>query len=137
MLTEPNAVVATYARHVNPAFVKLLGLLGYGRVFVRARDVWLWDDAERRYLDFLAGFGVFNLGHNHPRLAQRLRASLGSETPQLVHTGPSVEAARCAEALAARVAAPLEVALFATGGAEAVEAAVKLARAATGRAGIL
>jgi putrescine aminotransferase len=137
VLTEPGAAVAAYARHVNPAFVRLLGLLGYGRVFVRALDVWLWDDAGRRYLDFLAGFGAFNLGHNHPRLVRRLREALAGETPQLVHTAPSVDAARCAEALAARLAAPLEVALFATGGAEAVEAAVKLARAATGRTGVL
>ena len=137
MLTEPQSAVGAYARHVNPAFVKLLGLLGYGRVFTRALDVWLWDDAGRRYLDTLAGFGTFNLGHNHPRLARRLQAFLGEEAVQLSHTAPSAHAARCAEALAARVPAPLEVALFATGGAEAVEAAVKLARAATGRTGVL
>jgi putrescine aminotransferase len=136
VLTEAAAVSA-YARHVNPAFVKLLGLLGYGRVFARARDVWLWDDAGRQYLDALAGFGTFNLGHNHPRLVGRLQEFLAGEAVQLSHTAPSAHAARCAEALAARLPAPLEVALFATGGAEAVEAAVKLARAATGRRGVL
>jgi putrescine aminotransferase len=136
VLTGATAV-ATYARHVNPAFVKLQGLLGYGRVFTRAQDVWIWDDAGRRYLDALAGFGTFNLGHNHPRLVARLREFLGTEALQLSHTAPSAHAARCAAALAARLPAPLEIALFATGGAEAVEAAVKLARAATGRRGVL
>ena len=49
--------MAKYARHVNPSFVKLLGMFGYGRLFVRARDVWVWDHRDRQYLDFLAGFG--------------------------------------------------------------------------------
>jgi len=60
--------VERYARHVNPAFVRLLGVFGYGRVFTRAQDVWVWDDEGRQYLDFLAGFGAVNIGHNHPRL---------------------------------------------------------------------
>jgi len=137
VLIEPGAAVETYARHVNPAFVKLLGLLGYGRVFTRALDVWLWDETGRRYLDALAGFGTFNLGHNHPRLVGQLQAFLGAEAVQLTHTAPSTHAAGCAEALAARAPAPLEIVLFATGGAEAVEAAVKLARAATGRGRVL
>ena len=67
---------AQYARHVDPAFVKLLGVLGYGRVFTRAEGVYVWDDRGRRYLDLLAGFGSVNIGHNHPRLVARLHALL-------------------------------------------------------------
>jgi putrescine aminotransferase len=128
--------VARYARHVNSAFVRLLGVYGYGRLFVRARDVWLWDSRERQYLDFLAGFGAVNLGHNHPRLRQRLHAFLDEEALNLCHVGPSKHAADLAEALA-RLAAPLEVCLFSSSGAEAVEAGLKLARAVTRRAGFL
>lgn len=127
--------VARYARHVNPAFVKLLGVLGYGRVFVRARDVWLWDAEGRRYLDALAGFGSLNLGHNHPRLVARLSRFLADEPVHVLHVGPARPEAELAERLAAL--SGLDVALFTTSGAEAVEAALKLARAATGRSGFV
>jgi len=131
-----HPAVALYARHVNPAFVKLLGVFGYGRLFVRARDVWVWDHAGRQYLDFLAGFGSANVGHNHPRLIERLRAFLDEEALNLCHVGPSARAAELAAALA-HLADPLTVCLFASSGAEAVEAGLKLARAATGRPGFL
>jgi putrescine aminotransferase len=134
--TSDHPAVAKYARHVNPAFVKLLGLFGYGRLFVRARDVWVWDHGGRQYLDFLAGFGSANVGHNHSRLRERLRAFLDEEALNLCHVGPSAHAAELAEALA-ELADPLTVCLFASGGGEAVEAGLKLARAATGRAGFL
>jgi putrescine aminotransferase len=131
-----HPAVAKYARHVNPAFVKLLGLFGYGRLFVRARDVWVWDHQGRQYLDFLAGFGSANVGHNHPRLTERLRTFLDEEALNLCHVGPSAHAAELAEALA-KLAESLTVCLFASSGGEAVEAGLKLARAATGRAGFL
>ena len=128
-----SATAAQYARHVDPAFVKLLGVLGYGRVFTRAEGVFVWDDKGRRYLDLLAGFGSVNLGHNHPRLISRLRAFLDEQPLNLSHTGPSPHAARLAEALASAAGPPLEMTLFSNSGAEAVEAAIKAARAATRR----
>jgi putrescine aminotransferase len=127
-----NPVAEKYARHVNPQFIKLLGVLGYGRVFGRALDARVWDDQGREYLDFLAGFGAVNIGHNHPRLLRRLRDFLDRQPMNLVHVGPCAEAAELAEALAG-LAKPLEIALYASGGGEAVESALKLARAATGR----
>jgi len=121
-----------YVRHVNPEFVRLLGILGYGRVFVRAQDVWVWDDQGRRYLDFLAGFGAVNIGHNHPRIAKRLHDFLESGAIVLNHVGLSVEASELAAALA-ELTPPLEMASFANSGSEAVENGMKLARAATRR----
>src|SRR3954470_15748213 len=102
--------VARYARHVNPTFVRLLGVYGYGRLFVRASDVWVWDSQGRQYLDFLAGFGAVNLGHNPQRLRQRLHAFLDEEALNLCHIGPSAHTALLAEKLA-RLASPLEVCL--------------------------
>lgn len=133
----PHPAIARYARHVNPEFVRLLGILGYGRVFVRARDVWIWDDRDRQYLDMLAGFGSVNLGHNNPRLQRRLQEFLLGDPLNLCHIGPSVHTAELAEALVRRCGDPLLVAHFSSSGAEAVEAAMKLARAATGRKGFL
>jgi putrescine aminotransferase len=128
-----TTTVAQYARHIDPALVKLLGSLGYGRVFTRASGACVWDDRGRRYLDLLAGFGSVNIGHNHPRLRARLHAFLDEEPLNLSHTGPSPYAASLAAALAEAAGPPLEMSLFATGGAEAVEAAIKAARAATRR----
>ena len=50
---ERHPVVADYERYVNPAFVKLLGTFGYGRVFVRAKGTSIWDDQGRQYLCLL------------------------------------------------------------------------------------
>jgi putrescine aminotransferase len=125
-----------YAEHMNPAFVKLLGAFGYGRVFVGARQSRLWDHEGREYLDFLAGFGANSLGHNHPRLRERMREILLDDVPNLVHTGPQVHAADLAFELTRRTG-PLTMCLLSCTGAEAVETGLKLARAATGRPGIL
>jgi len=132
-----HPAVQQFARHVNPAFVKLLGMLGFGRLFVRARDVWMWDHEGKEYLDFLAGFGAVSLGHNHPRLLERLRRFLSEEPLNLCHMSPSPQAGELAAALAQRAGESLSVCLFSNSGAEAVDAGLKLARAATGRAPVL
>jgi putrescine aminotransferase len=127
-----HPAVDQYARHVNPAFVRVLGTLGYGRVFVKAKGMHLWDHEGRRYLDFLAGFGAVNLGHNPSRLIDGLIAALKDDLPNVLHVGPQPLAGELAEELARRVPG-LPISLFANGGGEAVEEALKLARAATGR----
>ena len=132
-----DSVVDLYARHVNPAFVRLLGTFGYGRVFVRARGCTLFDDQEREYLDMLAAFGACNLGHNPPRLVEKMQSFLGEEAMNLIHVGPQPHAARLAADLAQVLKPPLEVSLFSNSGGEAVEAAIKLARAASGRSAIV
>lgn len=127
-----HPAVDKYAKHINPAFVKLLGAFGYGRVFVRATGARLWDHEGREYLDFLAGFGAHNIGHNHPVLREKMREFLLDDVPNLVHVGPPVYAAELAEELARR-AGPLTSCLFSCTGSDAVEAGLKLARAATGK----
>ena len=133
MAFAAHPVAAQYARHVNRAFIELLDVLGYGRMFTRARDVWVWDDQGVRYLDLLAGFGALNVGHNHPRLKAALQGFLGEDALHLCHVGPSRYSAELAAALVALLPASFEVCLFSSGGAQAVEAAIKIARAATDR----
>ncbi|MBI5547868.1 MAG: aminotransferase class III-fold pyridoxal phosphate-dependent enzyme, partial [Deltaproteobacteria bacterium] len=70
-----------HREHVNPAFVSLLTMAGYGRTFVRASGMELEDDQGRRYLDFCSGYGVLNLGYNHPRVKQALREVLEADLP--------------------------------------------------------
>ena len=122
-----------FGRHVNPGFVRLVGLLGYARIFTRASGMKMWDHEGREYLDFLAGFGTFNIGHNHPRLVENLREFLTTEAPNVLHIAPQPLAAELAQKLSRLTGGALEIALFCAGGGEAVEAGLKLARAATGR----
>jgi len=131
-----NPSVQRYARHVNPAFVKLLGAFAYGRVLVRGEGTRLWDDEGRVYEDFLAGFGATNLGHNHPRLIAAIAEHFATMPANLVHVGPQVHAGDLADALAER-AGPLTMSAFASSGGEAVEIALKLARGYTRRSGFL
>ena len=129
--------LARYARYVNPGFAELLSALDYGRAFVRARGARLWDAEGREYADFLAGFGVHNIGHNHPRLLAALRESLASEAPSMLNIDAPACQAALAETLCRLTHPELCRAFFAGGGAEAVEMALKTARAATGREAIL
>src|SRR5947199_5567180 len=88
-----NAAIEKHAQYINPAFIKLLGVFGYGRVFQRALDVWIWDQQGRKYLDLLAGFGSANIGHNHPRLIAQLHEFLNREILNFCHIGPSIHMA--------------------------------------------
>ncbi len=130
-------VRSTYARHVNPTFTKLLGVLGYGRVWTRAEGCRLFDGDGRSYVDMLAGFGALNLGHSHPAIVRALGDALAALPVHVCHAGPTPHEARLAERLVRAAGAPFEIALLSSSGAEAVEAAIKVARAATRRAGIL
>src|SRR5262245_33719396 len=135
-MSASHPAVQEYATHVNPAFVKLLGALRYGRVFVRAKGTSLFDSDGNEYLDCLASFGTMNLGHNPPKLLERLGAMLVDDVPNVVHTGIPIHAAELAAAIA-RLTAPLSRVLFSTTGGEAIGSAIKLARAATRRKSIV
>jgi putrescine aminotransferase len=137
MTQSQHPSTQAYAKHVNPSFIQLLGVLGFGRVFTKAQDVWVWDTQGQRYLDCLAAFGSVNVGHNHPRLVARLHELLDAQAFHFCLVGPAMGAAALAQGLAQRLDEPLEVSLFASSGAEAVEAGLKLARAATGRTDFL
>ncbi len=93
--------------------------------FTRGEGVWLWDEAGRRYLDALAGIAVNGLGHAHPRLVRAIADQAG----QLIHTSNIYRVLR-QEQLADRLCAlsGMAQAFFCSSGAEANEAAIKLAR---------
>jgi 4-aminobutyrate aminotransferase/(S)-3-amino-2-methylpropionate transaminase len=98
----------------------------------------LWDAAGHRYIDFVGGIGVMNVGHNHPRVMAAVREQLDRFT----HTAFQVVMYESYLRLAERLCevAPgrgAKKAIFFSTGAEAVENAVKIARAATGRSAIV
>ncbi|SPA02264.1 4-aminobutyrate aminotransferase, PLP-dependent [Cupriavidus taiwanensis] len=104
----------------------------------RAENAELWDIEGRRYIDFAAGIAVLNTGHRHPRLMQAVQEQLQRFTHTAYQIVPYAGYIELAEQINRRVpgAWPKKTALFTTG-AEAVENAVKIARAATGRAGVI
>ncbi len=132
-----NAIYERHERYINPGFVKRLATLGYARTIVRARGSELIDADGHAYLDFMAAFGAVPLGYNHPALVAEAKRSLDAEAPSFLHVAPAEQAGLLAEALAARLGAPLTVSFFANSGTEAVEGALKLAYAATRRARVL
>ncbi|MCU0658692.1 MAG: aminotransferase class III-fold pyridoxal phosphate-dependent enzyme [Polyangiaceae bacterium] len=132
MKTSDRPEVQRYARHVNPHLVSLLGVLGYGRLFTRAQGERIEDHRGNSYLDALAGFGSVPLGHHPERLRVRFEQALDEE-PWGEDEGP--RAAQLKALLARRSSLPSV--LLASSGAEAVDVALKIARASTGRQTIL
>jgi 4-aminobutyrate aminotransferase/(S)-3-amino-2-methylpropionate transaminase len=108
-------------------------------VFIaRAEGARLWDVDGKEYLDFAGGIGVMNVGHGHPRVLQAVRAQLERFTHLCFQVTPYEPYVRLAERLAALAPGDFpKKALFLTTGAEAVENAVKIARAFTGRPAIV
>jgi 4-aminobutyrate aminotransferase/(S)-3-amino-2-methylpropionate transaminase len=107
-------------------------------VVARAEGSHVWDTDGRRYLDFVGGIGVLNVGHNHPRVVAAVRKQLELVT----HTAFQVAAYEPYIALAERLNAligkgAVHKSLFLTTGAEAVENAVKIARGYTNRSAVI
>ena len=126
-----------WARTINPQFVRVLRTIDFDRTWTRAEGAYLWDEDGERYLDFLGGFGMYNVGRNNPRVRAAIAEYLELETPGMLAMGVTALPGLLAEALLARVPPRLERCLFTSTGTEAVEAALKLGRAATGRTRVL
>ena len=126
-----------YARTINPQFMRVLKTIGFDRVWSRAEGQYLYDADGSRYLDLLGGFGMFNVGRNNPRVRAALIEALGLDTPGSVQLGVSLLPGLLAEELLKRTPARLERVLFTSSGTEAVEAALKLGRAATQRSRVI
>jgi ornithine--oxo-acid transaminase len=127
---------AMHTRHLNEQFVRVLKTIGYDVGFQKGEGQYLYDRAGDKYLDLLSGFGVFAIGRNHPALRQALKSVLDADLPNLVQFDVSALAGILAERLLEHVPY-LDKVFFANSGAETVEAAIKFARGATGRPGIV
>ena len=125
-----------HSRHLNEQMVRVLKTIGYDVGFCRGTGQYLYDREGRRYLDLLSGFGVFAIGRNHPAVRTALKSVLDSELPNLVQMDVSTLAGVLAERLLAYVPY-LDKVFFVNSGSEAVETAIKFARGATGRPGII
>jgi ornithine--oxo-acid transaminase len=126
-----------YAQAINPQFMRVLRTIGFDRIWSRAEGQYLYDRDGNRYLDLLGGFGMFNVGRNNPRVREALVETLELETPGSVQLGVSLLPGLLAEELLKRTPTRLERVLFTNSGTEAIEAALKLGRAATGRSRVV
>src|SRR5438094_5080627 len=126
-----------YARTINPQFVRLLRTIGFDRRWARAEGAYLYDTDGGSFLDLLGGFGMYNVGRNNPRVRASLVEALELETPGKVQLGISPLPGLLASALLERAPSSLGRVLFTSSGTEAVEAALKLGRAATGRSKVV
>ena len=104
----------------------------------RAENAELWDVEGRRYIDFAAGIAVNNTGHRHPKIIAAIREQLDHFTHTAYQIVPYASYVELAEKINRRAPGdhPKKTAFFTTG-AEAVENAIKIARAATGRPGVI
>lgn len=128
-------VVGKYSDYINPYLARLMNFAGFG-VEVQAEGCIMRDHEGREFLDFLGGYGVFSLGHRHPRVVAAVKDQL-DQMPLSGKTFFGKNQADLAEKLAEITPDALQFTFFSNSGAEAVEAALKFAKGATGRAKIV
>ena len=121
-----NKVIARGEGNLAPVYVK------------RALNAELWDVEDKRYIDFGAGIAVTNTGHSHPKIVEAVKKQIDNFSHTCVMVTPYESAVALAEQLVEIAPGDSDKkAMFVTTGAEAVENAVKIARAYTGRRGII
>ena len=126
-----------HAKYINPQLARVLGTIEFDRFYVKGEGCYLIDDEGGRYLDFLSGFGVFALGRSHPAIVGALHDALDADLPNLVQMDCSLLPGILAQELVKRSHPGIERVCFTNSGAEAIESAIKFARAATKRTRIL
>jgi ornithine--oxo-acid transaminase len=132
-MARADETLGLAARHLDSSLVDMLRILGFDKEYVSAQGSYLYDAAGRAYLDFHTGEGFASLGHNHPDVRDVLRATLAGDLVDGVQLHYSALAGMLAEALSQRLPRGLDALFFASTGAEAVDSAMKFARAATRR----
>jgi ornithine--oxo-acid transaminase len=125
-----------YGRYLNPQQPRVLHAIGFDQVYERAEGAYLYDADGHAYADFLAGFGVFAAGRNHPVIRRALHDALDAELADWTQFDCGPLPGLLAERLLAK-APGLDRVFFCNSGSEAVESALKFARYATGRRRII
>ncbi|MDI6822020.1 MAG: aspartate aminotransferase family protein [Actinomycetota bacterium] len=123
-----------FREYINPDLCLTLELVGFDEVYDRAEGITVYVDGKP-YLDFLCGYGVAALGHNHPEIIKEIYKV--KEQPNFFQAALSPLTAALARNLALITPGSLRKSFFCNSGAEAVEGALKLARAATHRKKII
>src|SRR5208337_3319222 len=124
---------ALHKRFINPSLARVQAIIGFDKTYTRGEGSYLWDAGGTRYLDLLSGFGVFNLGRSHPFVKQAIQEVLALDRPNLIKMDCPLLAGLLAEELVKGMPPGLDAIFFGNSGADAVDTALKFARAATKR----
>lgn len=121
-----------YKEFLGPSLARLYKLSGYYALEVSAEGLFVYDEKGNRYLDCAGGYGVFVLGHRHPKVVAAVKSQLDlMPMSSKIFFNPVM--AQLAEKLIGRCGGDLQYCFFCNSGAESVEGAVKIARLATGK----
>jgi acetylornithine/succinyldiaminopimelate/putrescine aminotransferase/predicted amino acid dehydrogenase len=126
-----------FRHHVNPQLSEMLERLRMDKCFVRGEGSLLYDADGTAYLDAVSGYGAVPFGHNPDFVWKALRGVEASREPAMVQPSLLAGAGDLAQALLRHAPVGLAYVAFASSGTEAVEAAIKACRLATGRLGII
>src|ERR1700686_2757819 len=135
--TATTSNTSNYNDYVNPQWVSLLNLLGMNVEYERCLGCELFTKDGRRVLDYLSGYCVHNIGHNHPYVIQALKEEMDRCGPAMLQSHVPELAGELARRLCKLAGGSLEKVYFGSSGSEGVEAAIKFARATSDRAGIV
>ena len=128
---------AAYSQHVNPQWEKLLSLLEMNVRYTRCVGAELFTAEGGRILDFLSGYCVHNLGHNHPSVIAALHDELDRSGPAMLQSHVPELAGELAAELCRLAGGRLQKVYFCSSGSEGVETVIKFARLFTKRSGLL
>jgi len=134
---ERDHIASLAEEFINPAFVKVLRMLGYDKRYVRGQGAYIYDDEGRQYLDCIVGYSTFNCGRNHPVIRDTIKQAMDLDLPNLLAMGIPSLSGLLARELTRIAPGDLERVFFTSTGAEGVETALKYARAATGKPRII
>ncbi|HEV3033376.1 MAG TPA: aspartate aminotransferase family protein [Solirubrobacteraceae bacterium] len=135
--TRTGEELALNERYLNPQMGRILRTLGFDKTWTGGEGAHLIDADGERYLDLFGGYGVFAIGRNHPEAIAAIEQVLAARTGNLPQLGVTLLSGVFAEQLLARAPASVGAMVPANTGTEAVEAAIKISRAATGRPRVL
>jgi len=136
-LRAEDVAIDPYEQYVNPQWVRFLDVLKMNVDYTRCSNAELHTADGRVILDFISGYCVHNIGHNHPRLIEALKDELDKSGPAMLQSHVSNLAGELAEKLCKLAGGRLTKAFFASSGSEGIETVIKFARAHTGRPGIV
>ncbi len=126
-----------FTRYVNPYLGDMLEKIKLDQKYVRGEGCYLYDEEGNCYLDCIAAYGALPFGHNPNPVWEAINNYCNSKEPNFIQPSALEAAGELGRRLVEVAPEPLKHVTFANSGAEAVEAAIKLSRSATGRSGIL
>lgn len=128
--------ISRYENYINPSLTRLFRFMGLNSIEWEAEGAIIEDTEGNEFIDFLGGYGVFNLGHRHPKVVQAVKEQL-EKMPLASKVLFDYKTAELAAILAEITPGDLQYSFFCNSGTEAVEGALKIARVYTGKRGII